>query len=130
MVGEPLYDCFMPTAQGVFNSYNDISPPFEEDGEKDSNDAEDYGDDQCVGSDNNTEKKNDKLTAYQKAAVTPYQQAAVTPFDSEGAAADASLEMVSQPLPNNTSNVSMHNTVATLMYISVLFSALYRSTVI
>ena len=122
MVGEPLYDCFMPTAQRVFNPHNDISPPFEEDGEKDSNGEEDYGDDQCVESGNNTKKKNDKLTAY--------QQAAVTPFDSEGAAADASLAMVSQPLPNDTNNVSIHNTVATLMYISVLFSALYRSTVI
>ena len=118
MVGEPLYDCFMPTAQRVFNPYNDISPPFEEDGEKDCNDE----DDQCVESGNNTEKKNDKLTAY--------QQAAITPFDSEGAAADVPLTMVSQPLPNDTSNVSIHNTVATLMYISVLFSALYRSTVI
>ena len=116
MVGVPLYECVIPTAQGEFNQYNTISPPSEEDNEKDINGEED--EDQvsivqcaeCYQQDLTNEKR-----------PTAYQQAAVTPFDNEGATADAPLEMVSQPLPNDTNNVSIHNTILYVcMYISVL----------
>ena len=108
MVGVPLYECVMPTAQGEFNQYNAISPPSKEDNEKDSNgEVEDYGDEdqvsivQCVECCQQDLTNENSLTAYQH----------VTPFDNEGATADASLQMVSQPLPNDTSNVSIHNTI-------------------
>ena len=105
MVGMPLYGCIMPAAQGEFNQYNTISPPSEDENEKDSNDEEeDYGDEdkmsiaQCIElncrqQDLTYVKRNDELTAY--------QQAAVTPFDDDGATADGLLAMVSQPLPND-----------------------------
>ena len=55
----------------------------------------------------------------------------IPPFGSEGdiggATADVSL---TQPLLNDTSNVSIHNTVLLCTLISVLFPALYRLTVI
>ena len=110
MVGVPLYDCVMPAAQGEFNQYDTISPPSEDNNEKDSNgEEEDYGDEDkvsivqcieldCCQQDLTNEKKNHELTAY--------QQAAVTPFDNDGATADGPLTMVSQPLPNDISDVS------------------------
>ena len=119
MVGVPLYECIMPTSQGEFNQYNAISPPSEDDNEKDINGEEDEDKVsivqcvECCQQDLTNEKRNNRLRAY--------EQAAVTPFDNDGATADAPLEMVSQPLPNDTSNVSIHNTTL-CVYISVLFS--------
>ena len=110
MVGVPLYDCIMPAAQGEFNQYNTISPPSENNNEKDSNgEEEDYGDEDkvsiaqcikidCCQQDLTNEKKNNELTAY--------QQAAVIPFDNDGATADGPLATVNQPLPNDISDVS------------------------
>ena len=129
MVGVPLYHCVMPAAQGEFNQYNTISPPSENDNEKDSNgEEEDYEDAdkvsivECCQQDLTNEKRNDRPMAY--------QQAAVTPFDDDGATGNAPLAMVCQPLPNDTSNVSIHYTVLCVLHCSILFSALYRSTVI
>ena len=131
MVGVPLYDCIVPAVQGEFNQYNTISPPSEDNNEKDSNgEEEDYGDEdkmststvQCIELECcqhlTNEKKNDRVTAD--------QQAAVTPFDDDGATGNVPLAMVSQPLPNDTSNVSIHCTVLCVLHCNVLF----RSTVI
>ena len=120
MVGVPLYDCIMPAAQGEFNQYDTISPPSEDNNEKDSNGEEaDYGDEDtvsivqcieldCCQQDLTYVKRNDELTAN--------QQAAVTPFDDDGATRDAPLAMVSQPLLNDTSNVSIHSTVLCVLH--------------
>ena len=110
MVRVPLYDCIVPAVQGEFNQYNTISPPSENDNEKDrKGEEEDYGD-QCIELEccQQDEKRNDRPMAY--------QQAAVTPFDNDRATADAPLAMVSQPLPNDTRNVSIHSTVLCVLH--------------
>ena len=110
IVGVPLYDCIVPAAQGELNQYNTISPPSDDYNEKDrKGEEEDYGD-QCIELEcsQQDEKRNDELTAY--------QQAAVTPFDDDRATADAPLAMVSQPLPNDIRNVSIHSTVLCVLH--------------